>query len=70
MNDAARYDGRGHEPPYVTDTEAAERDERERCAAVAESFTFSMDIEKWRDMTKLDVASHVCALIAEAIRNQ
>ena len=70
MSDAARYDGRGHEPPYVTDAEAAERGERERCAVIAETLEFKMNVRDWIDMSKKQISERIAREIAEAIRNQ
>lgn len=72
MNNPARYDGRGYEPPYitVTDIDEAERNAVERSAVVAETFSFSMDVDKWREMTKKELVEHVCKMIADSIRNQ
>ena len=69
---ASDFDGRGSEPPYltVTDVDEAERNERERCAVVAETLEFRMDVAEWRDLPIKQITKRLAIAIADAIRNQ
>lgn len=70
MNNLSRYDGRGIDPPYLTDTDETEQNAIERCAVIAETMEFRMEISEWQRMTKKQISERVAQDIAEAIRNQ
>jgi len=68
----AAYDGRGDDPPYmtVTDVDEAERNERERCAVIAETTEVLIDLRDWTGLTRKVLTALVAKGIADAIRNQ
>lgn len=65
------FDGARGEPPYtVTDMDEAERNERERCAVVAETLVFSFEVREWIGLSKKQISEKTARAIADAIRNQ
>ena len=59
MNNPSRYDGRGIDPPYLTDADEAERNAIERCAVIAETMEFRMEVSDWISMTKKQISEKI-----------
>jgi len=65
------FDGARGEPPYtVTDLDETERNERERCAVIAETTEVLIDLRDWTCLTRKALTALVAKGIADAIRNQ